>query len=241
MKTAKALVFDFGGTLDVDGVHWYDLWKEVYFSAGLKIDEKTFEEAYYYAEETLNKSNALDVDYKSLLLLKVDLQLKFIYSRKFDTVPLLKSVAQKIADFCYSEVLKGAKKSLKVLNLLNHSYKIAVVSNFYGNLNVILKELQLFDFFDITIDSKIENIRKPNPQIYLLAAKRLGLNPEDCIFIGDSYTQDIVPSKEQGFGTIMIQKKDDDLSAYTKADLIIKSIEKLTDYLIRKEILENYN
>lgn len=231
MKKAEALVFDFGGTLDVDGVHWYDLWKEAYFSAGLKIDEKTFEEAYYDAEETLNKSDALDIDYKSLLLFKVNLQLKFIYSRKFDTVPLLKSTEQKIADFCYIEVLKGAKKSFKALNIFDNLYKIAVVSNFYGNLNVILKELQLFDFFDVTIDSKIENIRKPNPQIYLLAANRLGLQPKDCIFVGDSYTQDIVPSKDLGFGTIMIRKKEDDLSAYTKADLIIKSVEKLTDYL----------
>lgn len=231
MKKAKALIFDFGGTLDIDGVHWYDLWKKGYRSIGLDIGEKTLEDAYYDAEENLNKAPALDVNYRSLILLKADLQLKFIYSRNISVKPPLKIVANQLAGFCYTEVLKGAKKSLKVLHRLNHSYKNAVVSNFYGNLNIVLKELQLFDYFDTTVDSKTENIRKPDPQIYLLAAKRLGVQPEDCVFVGDSYPQDIIPSKDLGFGTIMIRKKEDDLSAYPKADLIIKSVETLTDYL----------
>ena len=41
------------------------------------------------------------------------------------------------------------------------------------------------DLFDVVVDSSVVGLRKPDPAIYLLTCARLGLRPEECIFVDD--------------------------------------------------------
>lgn len=43
----------------------------------------------------------------------------------------------------------------------------------------------LVDFFDGVVISGAEGMRKPDPRIYRLAAERVGVPPEECIFVDD--------------------------------------------------------
>jgi epoxide hydrolase-like predicted phosphatase len=59
--------------------------------------------------------------------------------------------------------------------------KTGLLSNSWGNTDYG----ELPSFFDIAVISGAEGMRKPNPEIYELAAERLGLEPSACIFVDD--------------------------------------------------------
>ena len=43
----------------------------------------------------------------------------------------------------------------------------------------------LYDLFDVVIESAIEGLRKPDPEIYLLACERIGVQPSEAVFLDD--------------------------------------------------------
>lgn len=55
-------------------------------------------------------------------------------------------------------------------------------------------------------------VSKPDPEIFYVAQKKLGLHPEECIFAGDNYLNDIVGAKRAGWKTIWINKRGQDIS-----------------------------
>lgn len=70
-------------------------------------------------------------------------------------------------------------------NLKKH-YKIAVLSN--ANIGTLQRKFtpEQLAIFDAVIVSAEVKVMKPDPAIYLLTAKKLGVKPEECIFIDDS-------------------------------------------------------
>ena len=63
-----------------------------------------------------------------------------------------------------------------------HGLKTAVLSNTWGR-SVFFPEQ--FKAFDAVVLSEHEGVRKPDPEIYLIAAKKLGEPPEACVFVDD--------------------------------------------------------
>ena len=50
----------------------------------------------------------------------------------------------------------------------------------------VLKENNLLKYIDVSIFGDMVKYSKPNPEIYLLAAKEMGLNPKECLAVEDS-------------------------------------------------------
>ena len=66
-----------------------------------------------------------------------------------------------------------------------------------------LVRLGLCDLIDpdaVFISDQV-GISKPNPKLFALAARRMGLEPSDCLMIGDNLTSDIAPARELGMHT----------------------------------------
>jgi epoxide hydrolase-like predicted phosphatase len=57
------------------------------------------------------------------------------------------------------------------------------------------------DLFDVIVLSGAIGIRKPDPRIYVLAAERLGVAPQDCVFV-DDLGGNLKPAKSLGMATI---------------------------------------
>ncbi len=69
---------------------------------------------------------------------------------------------------------------------LKPKYKTALLSNVgRGWLQDFFSESQIKELFDLVVASGEEGIAKPNPEIFLLTAKRLGLDPHECVMIDD--------------------------------------------------------
>jgi len=59
--------------------------------------------------------------------------------------------------------------------------------------------------FDVFIESSVEGLRKPDPEIYQLACRRLGVAPEEVIFL-DDIGPNLKPARAMGMTTIKVEE-----------------------------------
>ncbi len=90
---------------------------------------------------------------------------------------------------------------------LKKSFKLGVVSN-----GIAIKQwekligLGLHHFFDTVVTSEEAGVEKPSEEIFFLAAEKLGLEPEECLMIGDRVKVDIAGAKSAGMKTLWFRK-----------------------------------
>jgi putative hydrolase of the HAD superfamily len=122
---------------------------------------------------------------------------------------------------------KSLDRARRLLKRVKPSFRLGIVSNFYGNLSAVLKEAGLLDFLEVTVDSKRVGMRKPDPGIFLLALRHLGLSPNHVIFVGDSYERDIVPSGRLGMKTIWLRPSASDVPLEMKPDALVSTLSEI--------------
>lgn len=90
--------------------------------------------------------------------------------------------------------------------LKQHNYKLAVVSNggHATRLN-ILQGLGFTGFFDEIISSESAGMSKPKPEIFLHASERLGIQPEQCLFVGDHPINDVQGALGAGMQAVLLE------------------------------------
>lgn len=78
-------------------------------------------------------------------------------------------------------------ETIEALNQIkNLGLKIAIASS-SKNTKLILDRIGLINFFDAIADGNDITHSKPHPEVFLTAASRLSLNPEDCIIVEDAF------------------------------------------------------
>ena len=82
---------------------------------------------------------------------------------------------------------------------------MVLVSNFYGNINVVLREFELDTLFDSVVESAVVGIRKPDYRIFKLGVEALGLPASEVTVVGDSLANDIVPAGSIGCSTVWLE------------------------------------
>ncbi|MHA2297310.1 MAG: HAD family hydrolase [Candidatus Hodarchaeales archaeon] len=87
-------------------------------------------------------------------------------------------------------------------------------------IEITLKSVELWDKMDF-LSIRDTNNPKPDPQIYLLAAKRMNLSPEECVIIED-YPSCIKTAKDIGSLVIAVNSGFND-DYFAGADLIIEN------------------
>jgi epoxide hydrolase-like predicted phosphatase len=96
-----------------------------------------------------------------------------------------------------AEQLMAEQKSGEIRNeelvdyvkTLRPHFKLAMLSNISSRhrLDIRFKPGQLDELFDVIVASGDEGYIKPEPEIYQIALERLGVLPEECIFIDDIF------------------------------------------------------
>ena len=200
--SVKGLIFDYGGTLDTNGVHWGEVIWQTYRVFNVPIPLDRFREAYIHVERTLGSQPVIQPDYtfKQTLALKLKLQFEALGLSDWLLV-------SKMAASCYQKTVYHVRRAIYVLDALKKRYQMALVSNFYGNLRVVVHEFGLTDYFLFVIESASVGIRKPDPAIFQLGIDALGLPPYEVAIIGDSYKNDIAPAIHLGCPAIWLKVK----------------------------------
>lgn len=83
-------------------------------------------------------------------------------------------------------------------------YRLAVVSNADGRVERLLEDVGVRDRFEFVLDSHVVGIEKPDPRIFLEACERLGLEPGQCLYVGDLYPVDVVGARAAGLRAVLL-------------------------------------
>lgn len=205
----QGIIFDYGGTLDTNGLHWAEVLWAQYETCGLPVNKADFREAYVHGERTMGNQPLVKPtdDFRQVLLIKSRLQLEYLIEKGvLDAVHFpLETYAQKIADGGYFVAKNTVYNARKVLEKLKTTYKMVLVSNFYGNIRTILEDFGLLCYFEEVIESSVVGVRKPDPAIFTLGVEALNLPPNQVVVVGDSYGKDILPAHSIGCHTVWLR------------------------------------
>ncbi len=115
------------------------------------------------------------------------------------------------------------RENLRLIRALRPPYRIAILSNADITLEERMRDgMGIHHLFDTVISSAAVGLAKPDPAIYRLAAERLGLPVEECLFIDDA-ERNVTAAREVGMTAVHFRvHKGDDLAAQL-ADLGVKA------------------
>ncbi len=222
----KAVLFDFGGTIDSDGMNWKDRFYPIYKSYGVPWSKEEFDQYFYYADDTLVERTLRKLGFKKTLHLQVSLVLKKggLFSE---------SLKNKIANKFLQDSLKTIKRNVLLFKKFKGQYHLGIVSNFYGNLEVICKELDLTQYFKSIADSARVGALKPSEKIFFHVLNHFKCKPSEALFVGDSLSRDMQGAKNMGMGHIWLRHKVyNKIKPCCKKDKIITSLMELEDILL---------
>ena len=103
----------------------------------------------------------------------------------------------------YWEPVDGAIDTVQALHDLG--YPQGLISNAFPSAVVILKDLKLWDYFEVVILSYVERTVKPELEIYFRAARSAGLRPQEMLFIDDRVSF-VEGAKKAGFRPVWYNK-----------------------------------
>ncbi|MFD2556469.1 HAD family hydrolase [Sphingobacterium tabacisoli] len=232
----KGLIFDYGGTLDSNGQHWASVIQDAYQKSGIYIETPLYQEAYIYAERKMATEPSILSDYafKRVLELKIATQFEFLENKgtKIDKgkIFLISQLADDLARYY-------VQKSESFLKALYGSIPMVIVSNFYGNLQAVLRDFNIDQYFDTVIESAVVGLRKPDSGIFQLGIDFLKQPAEQILVVGDSYHKDILPAKRCGCQTMWIKGAvwgdEAGLEDESAADFIVSDFKKASDLITR--------
>lgn len=196
----RGIIFDYGGTLDTNSRHWSEVLWDKYEECHVPVTKVDFREAYVYGERTLARIPLVKAEdnFRDVLHIKTKLQIEYLIEQGKLKQTGAMEYAAKIADSCYQYVLDVLEKTRPVVQRLSKKYRLVLVSNFYGNIQSVLKDFRLYDFFSDIIESSVVGVRKPDPAIYRLGIEALKLPAENVLVVGDSFSKDMIPAKTVG-------------------------------------------
>lgn len=198
----KGIIFDYGGTIDTNSRHWAEVLWEKYQEFNVPVDKASFREAYVHGERSLAKFPLIKLEHNfhDMLNIKLNIQISYLIDNgKIDGSLAEKyNYAKSIADSSYRYVLDVLQKTRPVVEQLSSEYKLVLVSNFYGNIETVLKDFGLYDYFSGIIESSVVGVRKPDPAIYRWGVEAIGLPAGEVLVVGDSFSKDVIPAKSVG-------------------------------------------
>ncbi len=208
LDRVKGILFDYGGTIDSNGTHWAEVIWMAYEALGVPVSKAAFRDAYVYGERTLGKNPIVKPHHTFLdmLRLKSDLQIQWLKANGYlSTETIAPELPERLADWCYEYARKAIDNARPILERLTERYPLVLVSNFYGNIESVLRDFGLDHLFGAIVESAVVGIRKPDPAIFQLGVDKLGLLADKVVVVGDSYEKDIVPATRIGCQTIWLK------------------------------------
>jgi putative hydrolase of the HAD superfamily len=185
------VLLDYGGTLDGDARHWFDHFVELYARCGAAISAATLKPAFYAADEALAAEPGIrDFGLERMTQTHVRLQLAALGTADA-------ALAHRLVDAFVGDTRAAWDRNRPMLQRLARTLRLGVVSNSYGNMPALLAEAKLAPF-EVVVDSALVGLRKPDPAIYTLAARRLDLPAAAIVHVGDSWERDVVPARAAG-------------------------------------------
>jgi len=205
----KGVFFDLYGTLLIPKKskkawkNWFITFYRLMKIYGLKFSKRDFSNEcneFFSRAEPKEYIEGLTIYENKIRSFAIDLNLH-----------LEKSEIKKIANECvkaWHEYIKIDPESLPLLEVLRNKKSLALITNFDHPPYIysVLSNYKLTKYFEsITISGEI-GFKKPDPQIFHITLKKMGLEPNEVVFIGDS-KEDIEGANNANIKPILIQRQ----------------------------------
>lgn len=118
-----------------------------------------------------------------------------------------------------TEILPGVVKLLNQLKRVQIKIALGSASK---NSELILKNTKLKNYFDAIVDGNDVSKAKPDPEVFLLGAKKMGVPVNQCMVFEDAKAG-IDAAKQAGMLAIGVGKQEN----LSNADIIIKNLEEI--------------
>ena len=188
----KGIIFDFNGTLYWDSQLHYDAWRE--FSKIIRGIEFTDEEM---RDKMFGHTNEDIIEYA--IGKRPSKEMVEKYGKEKESVYRKRCLLDK-ENF---KLAPGAIEFLDYLKSENIPMTIATMSE-WDNVEFYIKEFNLGKWFDLDkivySDGTIPG--KPAPDIFMIAAEKIGLAPKDCVVVEDAIAG-IKSAQGAGIGKII--------------------------------------
>ena len=213
MSRFKAVIFDLDGVITDTAHYHYLAWKRLAESQGVAFDEASNEQL-----KGIDRMGSLDLilagaarDYSP----QQKLALADVKNRHYQ---------QLIATMSAADLLPGAIAALDAVRAAGLKIGLASVSK---NAYSVLDRLGIRDRFDDVVDAALLANSKPHPEIFLTAARHLGVAPADCLGVEDAVAG-VASIKAAGMFALGIGSA----HILTAADIVIPGLDhfRLDDY-----------
>jgi HAD superfamily hydrolase (TIGR01549 family) len=185
----KAVFFDLYETLITE---WNGNQKKaVYSTDELGLDPKVFKAEWDSRREL--RMNGTFLDHQSVIRDILNTHEISIDPDSIEKVHQKRVWAKKIP---FQEVKPEVIELLQTLK--EKGMKLGLISNCAPEEVSSWSTSKLADYFDAVVFSYEEKVGKPNPEIYYIACKKLGVTPEESIFVGDGGSNELVGATEAG-------------------------------------------
>ena len=232
----KGIIFDYGGTLDSRGVHWSEVLWRGYQHAGVSIDKETFRTAYVEGERALARERIIlpQDNFHTLLRKKVALEISYLPEQPDNS--LRDQWVEQIAEYCDNAARECINEARPMLEKLHEHYPMMLVSNFYGNIDEVLRDYGIRHLFKGIIESAVVGVRKPNPTLFRLGVDALEMEAGEVLVVGDSLRKDIEPAESLGCQVLWLKGKGwtDEEDAQTHP-YMITSVTQVLNYIEQPE------
>ena len=203
MQAIETVLFDFGGTLDCDGVAWKGRFHALYRAEGLDMPAEAFAPAFYAADDALVGALPPSTGLKETVM-RLTANLEAELARRGVGETDRSARGERVASRFLSDMSEAFARNRPVLEALGQRYRLGIVSNFYGNLEGVCESAGLASLFGVMADSERVGAAKPEPAIFRAALTALNADPETAVMVGDSLRRDGEGARRLRMGFIWI-------------------------------------
>jgi beta-phosphoglucomutase len=172
MRTIRAVIFDLDGVIVSTDEYHFQAWKRLADSLAIPFDRESNDRL-----RGISRMESLEI------LLKKS-------TKRYSSDEKHEMAERKNAWYCEllkglspAHVLPGVADTIKALK--ERQVKIAIGSS-SKNARAILRAIGLEDEFDVITDGNHITRSKPDPEVFTIAAMRLGISPEECLVVEDA-------------------------------------------------------
>ncbi len=185
----KAIIFDLDGVIVDTAKYHFIAWQDVARQLGINFTKKD-NELLKGVSRVQSLEIILKLGQKSLNQTEKDAILK---AKNEHYLVLISQMNE-------DEMLPGIKELLRDLKQKNIPFALGSASK---NARRILEALNITDWFTAIVDGNDVSKAKPDPEVFLTAAKRLNMQPKNCIVVEDAQAG-ILAAKNAGMKAIGI-------------------------------------
>ena len=185
----KGLIFDLDGVI-VDTAHYHYLsWREI--SRDLNID--------FTIKDNENLKGVSRIDSLNYIL-KLG-RLSFNTEEKNNLLDKKNNIYKhSISSLGKKNILKGVEK---ILSKAKGKKMLLAVGSSSKNAKMIVEKLNLTHLFQAVVDGTMVKKTKPDPEVFLKAAKKMNLKPSECIVFEDAESG-VIAAKKGGFHVVSV-------------------------------------